>query len=282
MANSPANLRLELIQGRRVLKANGLPNGRAMNCLGGIGEDKTLGHWNDTDANAGMELQAVSPKDYIKLSAKGIGPYNLSQDFKSRLPFETSAQERPTYVFRGDDGSKVFYAVRYMDHLDGLTCTEARHPDSPLHEGGDWHNCNKRRCLVRYQTDMASMTAVTVRYVGQNDALASRTNPIWAEEAFWQRNQVDDVVRYYTRYYGYYNGATGRYSFAPSLGSYWTSQDALSGAPSGSKAVILLDAPTAPTSYSPLLHNYGVYTGAEASQSRLPLYLFMDIKAWGE
>ncbi len=284
MTANPSHLSLwTQPNGLKVLKAQSMASNKALNAYQGIVVDHYLAAWNDTDSNSPIEfsMPATDPNALQVSVLGGEGPYNLSQNFKSRLPFEAEAKERPTYVFRSSEPN-VYYAVRYMDHEDGITCTDASRP-SALHEGGDWHNCNKRRCLVRYETDMASMTSVTMRYVGQNDALANKHNPIWAEEAFWQRNQADDVVRYYTRFYGCYSGVAGSYNYSSTLiGSYWTSQDALSGAPENSKEVILLDAPMAPTNYSTAYHNYGVNTTDLATESHLPLYLFMEIQDWGQ
>ncbi len=250
----------------------------SLNIHGGYRIGSVIGLYsNDSNDNA-LEFydeagNKVALNDLV-YSDRGIGPWRITQNFTSQLPFESQPKQRHTYVWKANNN--LVYAVRYMDHPDDVTCTANNHRASATHEGGKWENCNRRRCVVRYETS-GYLYSVTVRYIGINDALATIQNPIWASENFWTNNQVDDVVRYYHKGYGYIY--VGSYFGMGDSGIYWTSQDALPGAPNHSKEILNMDCGDVNGNYN-AYHPYGCIRILRNYQDRLPFYLFMDIEDW--
>ncbi len=250
----------------------------SINIHGGYRPGSVIGLFgNDSNDNA-LEFydeagNRVAVND-LEYSDRGVGPWRITQNFTSQLPFEDQPKQRHTYVWKANNS--LVYAVRYMDHEDDVTCTANNHRASTTHEDGKWENCNRRRCVVRYQTS-GYLYSVTARYVGVNDALANIENPVWANENFWKNNQEDDVVRYYHKGYGYIY--MGTYFGMKDSGIYWTSQDALPGAPANSKEILNMDCGIVNGNYG-AYHPYGCIRLLRNRQDRLPFYLFMDIKDW--
>ncbi len=300
-----------------VLRNKRMANNKALNPSGGFRYpgDKPLEDYNLTDRNNLLEFVkedgTVQTKSSPKFGNGGMGPYNINQNFASRPGYDNVDKVRPTYVYRGtpkNGGGLIYYAVRYMDHADGKTCTKDNIRPSNLHEDGDWKKCNNRRCVVRYERGRyfdrvetyrkkkdndwikenkekiseSSLYSVTARYVGKADGMAQRTmpTPVWATEKFWQYNNIDDVVRYYTSYgymyQGGYNGV-GVFSF------YWSGQPSLPGAQTKCNAVLNLDCARVNLGYGggDAGHAYAcVDRQNRARQDRIGFYLFMDIKDW--
>ncbi len=259
----------------------------AMNPVGRLEADKEIAVWSKGAKNAISWIKEVDGSEFAPYNfttwSKKIGGYERNQNFPSRLGFETEGKRRPTCVYKR---GRVVYAVRYMDHEDGRTCTDDSRP-TPLHEDNDWHNCNKRRCVVRYDAtgfvdnnsslQDKALYSVTARYVGGNDALASIENPIWSEEQFWQNNNQDDVVRYYTKYgYQYLGG----YNYVGTWGGTWTSQPVLSANPHPNSVEILAFDYWGFSSTYTSYHPYANIRGGYNEQDRIAFYLIMPIKEW--
>ncbi len=267
---------------------------KTMNPSSGLGLKHEIGLYGFEDNNSLSWIskengsQSVRKWAYKWSNNPAIGGWKRTQNFPSRLGFETEGKYRPTCVRKA---WKIVYAVRYMDHKNGKTChsdADARkQPEgNTFHEDGMWENCNKRRCVVRYQQGVGSgskadkaLYSITARYVGQNDALASVDNPIWAEEDFWIYNKEDDVVRYYTKGYGYQY--VGGYLSLGDWGGAWTEQPALSDSQDGSLEVLLFDCGLISSNYG-TNHPYANMRGALNEQDRIPFYLMHSMREWNQ
>ncbi len=305
------------------LKSTKMASDQALNAYQRVEDDKEVSSWFEGDGNNAItfvranDINTLDPGNQVTISNRSVGPYKITQNFPSRIGYETEDKFRPTYVYRGNADGTIYYAVRYMDHADGKTCTDGSRPTS-LHEDGDWKKCNRRRCVVRYEAgrknteeyrktlwgnsfnhDWVSSLAnrnegsesclysITARYVGQVDGMAQAypaggAIPQWATEKFWQYNNVDDIVRYYTGY-GYM--FLGEYKYAPMFSYYWTSQPSLPGNWIKVANDVMIMSCSKMVSQS-----YGNWDGGHAyacsdtvdkeQQDRIGFYLFMDIKDW--
>ncbi len=309
--NNFSEFRLYSRYGNTLLKSNNMAGNKSINAYQGARLNAPVSEYYDNGVGNALDFVdvngSVKNAGNVRIS-KGVGPYNINQNFPSRIAYENTDKVRPTFVRRGDAGYRVYYAVRYMDHEDGITCTEANHRPSALHEDGDWRKCNNRRCVVRYERGRefdrsqiwnnksnnswilqhkndiseAALYSITARYVGKADGLASRKNPIWAREDFWQHNNIDDVVRYYTSYGYIYQGnyvGTGVMAF------YWSGQPTLSGAQDKCNDILNMDCRKVSLGYYGFEkfagHAYAcVDRQNRPRQDRIGFYLFMNIKDW--